>query len=281
MGLFFVDKHEKLTKAMHRACERSNAAKLQAALSGGADVNAVAWGMTALARAASKGFVEGVRILLEKKADPNIKDDEGETALIKAVNENAPEITKLLLDNGADVNAARRDGRTALHLAAQYGRGDLVKMLLAKGADPKAADNRMNTPADMARSYYSRIADLISSHEKREPATRPAPAVAPAPLPATGGWRLTAKDEVSNVTEKPEIGYRLTEIFNFGAGIYTRIARNMQTGAESQSLKFFDEFADRAALDRAQEALVRLGGEAPAAKPAKPSLAARPQGGNP
>src|SRR5262249_55210207 len=146
-----------------------------------------------------------------------------------------------------------------------------------KGADTEAADNRMNTPADAAQTHYPRVAELIRKHgaKKQQPADEPVRAE---------GWRLTASDEVSNVTEKAGIGYRLTEIFNFGSGIYTRFAHNIQTGAESQSLRFFDEFTDPAALNRAREALTRLGGEAAegaSRKLDKPSLPARLQGGNP
>jgi hypothetical protein len=168
-------------------------------------------------------------------------------------------------------------------MAAQWGRGDIVKMLLDKGADPKAADNRMNTPADMARSSYYRVADLINEWEKKLDRKKAPPAPEPVKSATVVGWRLTAKDEVSNVAEKPEIGYRLTEIFNFGSGIYTRIARNMSTGAESQSLRFFDEFADRTSIERAKLALTRLGGEMPEAARGidKPSLNPRPQGGTP
>jgi hypothetical protein len=278
MGLFFTDKQEKLLANLHRACERKDAAKVQEALAAGADPNGLRRGSTPLRRAIGKGFADGVRLLLEKKADPNVKGEEGWTPLMLAVYENSAEIARMLIDNGADVNTARNDGRTALHLAGQYGRGDIVKLLLASGADANVTDNRMNTPADVARSSYSRIADLIFQKERKKEPEKPAPA---APAAANVGWRLTAKDEVANVTERAGIGYRLTEIFNFGSGIYTRIARNMNTGAESQSLRFFDEFADRAAIDRAQEALTRLGGEAPEDARRKPSLVVKPQGGAP
>jgi hypothetical protein len=131
----------------------------------------------------------------------------------------------------------------------------------------------MNTPADLADKEYPRLADMIRGKQPDD--FRKASEMPPE------GWQLTAKDEVSSVVEKAGIGYRLTEIFNFGSGIYTRIARNITTGAESQSLRFFDEFTDHAAIDRAREALVRLGGEAaPSNKLDKPALT-RPQGTSP
>jgi hypothetical protein len=161
----------------------------------------------------------------------------------------------MLVDGGAQVNARQTDNNwTALHFAARNGRGNVVTYLLEKGADREAADERMNTPADLAASKYPKLADLIHG---------PKPAEQPKEPESVVGWRLSAPDEVSNVTEKPDIGYRLTEIFNFGAGTYTRIAQNMKTGAESQTLRFFDEFTNRASIEIAREALTRLGGKAP------------------
>ena len=49
---------------------------------------------------------------------------------------------KLLLDRGADVNAADNDGQTPLHHASrEYEVIDAVTLLLDRGADVNAADN--------------------------------------------------------------------------------------------------------------------------------------------
>ena len=269
MGLFTGDKHEKLFNVLLRACESGNVAKMREAIAAGADVNHKGRPGTPLDVCIDKNFTQGVRILLESKADPNVvTENDRTTGLMRAVRYGYADIVKLLLEHGADVNAARLDGQTALHGAACYGRGDIVKLLLDNGANPAAADNCMNTAADASR--YPRISDLIRSKQTPEPCH-------PVPEGPALGWQLTARDEVSNIVEKPGIGYRLTEIFNFGSGIYTRIAHNLESGAESQSLRFFDEFTDREAIDRAQAALVHLGGETPAGKLGKPSLSTRTQ----
>lgn len=255
MGFFKTEK-EKLQRRFHRARERGDAEKLRAAIADGADIEdrgGSYW--TALYRAVDANEKECVAILLENKADPNVKSSQGHTPLMEAARDGHFEIAKMLIDYGADVKAARSDdGQTALHLAAKWGRGDVVKLLLDKGADPKAVDHRMNAPADLADKEYPRLADLIRG---KQPDDFRKAAEAP-----PEGWHLTARDEVSSIAERAEIGYRLTEVFNFSSGIYMRIAHNMKTGAESQSLRFFDEFTDKGAIDRAREALVRLGGDA-------------------
>jgi ankyrin repeat protein len=90
-------------------------------------------GSTPLMYAALYGDVRGVRLLLEKSADPNTRNDAGTTALLWGVDE--PETARLLLENGADANVRSADGLTPLLLAAgRFGSSDVVKLLLDHGA---------------------------------------------------------------------------------------------------------------------------------------------------
>lgn len=61
-------------------------------------------GTTPLMLATQLRFVEGARILLAKKADVNETNNQGETALIRAVQLRDSEMVRLLLKNGADVD---------------------------------------------------------------------------------------------------------------------------------------------------------------------------------
>ena len=94
-------------------------------------------GDTPLMYAALYGDAAAVRLLLEKGADPNLRNNSGATALMWAVDD--PEKTKLLLERGADAKARSDDGRNPLVMAAgRYGSSAILKLLLDHGANPSA-----------------------------------------------------------------------------------------------------------------------------------------------
>jgi hypothetical protein len=99
-------------------------------------------GAPVLMVAASRGHVPIVEALLNEGADPNVKNQEGTTALMKAIPH--IEIVRLLIAKGADVNAAhdRGDlqGVTALMLAALGDNAATVSALLEAGANVKSQD---------------------------------------------------------------------------------------------------------------------------------------------
>ncbi|OAD75837.1 hypothetical protein PHYBLDRAFT_165817 [Phycomyces blakesleeanus NRRL 1555(-)] len=76
---------------------------------------------TALHIAASIGFTQGVKLLLEHpKVIQDTLDINGQTALHKAVISNHPTILKLLLDNGSRLDLKDNNGRLPLHLAVLH-----------------------------------------------------------------------------------------------------------------------------------------------------------------
>lgn len=92
-----------------------------------------AGGITPLMYAALYGDVASARMLIDKGADPNARNDAGATALMWAID--SLEMTRLLLERGADLTVRSADGRTALLLAAgRAGASDVVKALLDRGA---------------------------------------------------------------------------------------------------------------------------------------------------
>ncbi|HYM10292.1 MAG TPA: ankyrin repeat domain-containing protein [Bryobacterales bacterium] len=91
-------------------------------------------GSTALMYAALYGDASSMRLLLEKGADPNARNDGGATALMWAADD--AEKTRLLIERGADVNAKSEDGRTPLLIASGvFGNTAVMKLLLEHGAD--------------------------------------------------------------------------------------------------------------------------------------------------
>jgi ankyrin repeat protein len=79
---------------------------------------------TVLEDAIFSGDAETVAVLLNKGADPNGKDSDGDTPLCWAVWRCEPQIARLLLDRGADPNLKGKDGETPLSRAMEYVRNN-------------------------------------------------------------------------------------------------------------------------------------------------------------
>ena len=64
--------------------------------------------------AAFWGYLDIARLLVEKGADVDARDDTGVTALMNAAWDQRLELVEFLIEKGADVNARDQDGKTAL-----------------------------------------------------------------------------------------------------------------------------------------------------------------------
>jgi len=85
-----------------------------------------------LYKASSGGHIEAVQVLLQRKADPNNKE---ESTLHIATRWDNVAIVRLLIENQADVNAVEGDTGTALHRAAEWNCVESAKILLEHKAD--------------------------------------------------------------------------------------------------------------------------------------------------
>jgi ankyrin repeat protein len=157
---------------------------------------------TALKKAAWAGNTEIARLLIEKGADVNSKDEFGWTPLMfAAISERDPvDVARLLIEKGADVNSKLKDGVTPLMFAASAGnlevlklviekgadvnykyesdwtplmsaakaegdRIEVVKLLIEKGADINAKDERGETPLSIAEKYnQSKVVQYLKEH---------------------------------------------------------------------------------------------------------------------
>jgi ankyrin repeat protein len=102
-----------------------------------------------------------VKLLLDKGANIETRDWNGQTPLIRAAAYGQHGIMKVLLEGGADIEAHDDDGQTALIAAACGGCSsidegdtlDSVRVLLERHADVEAKDKRGHTALMVAASY--------------------------------------------------------------------------------------------------------------------------------
>jgi ankyrin repeat protein len=175
--------HTEMKRAIFKAAEDGDAAKIRELVAAGADPNTsyVGVGRTPLHEAAAEGQLEAMKTLLELGADPNHADVYGATPLHRAAgggrrkhwDTGAPhhEGARVLIDHGADVNAAKERGVTPLHLAAARNDVETAKLLLAHGAkvNAKTTDGKA-TPLTFALegACHPEVADVLREHGGKE-----------------------------------------------------------------------------------------------------------------
>ena len=93
-----------------------------------------------LIAAVKSGNTAGVRSLIARRTDVNVRAVDGTTALHWAVRSASAASVDLLIAAGADLNAVNRYGVSAVSLAAGQGDGGLLTRLLAAGASLHVAD---------------------------------------------------------------------------------------------------------------------------------------------
>lgn len=106
--------------------------------------------------------IETVRFLLQSKADPNAKDNDGRTPLIAAATNGFTDVVEALAGAGADLNHQDKDGATALHGAILFQHESTAALLIAGGANVNPADGQKLTPLHhAARKGDRKLADLL------------------------------------------------------------------------------------------------------------------------
>jgi ankyrin repeat protein len=95
------------------------------------------------------------REMIERGADihARAKNPAGVMPVHSAASVRDIETMRLLLDRGADVNARQQLGFTPLHAAAGNGDTAMADLLLSRGADPRARSDDGKTPADVAEQH--------------------------------------------------------------------------------------------------------------------------------
>ncbi len=116
-----------------------NTEKARELVEAGLPVDTVAKnGFTMLHAAAQEGKGPLVEFLLEKGANPTLKNKYGQTPLYAALDH--PSLLPGLVKAGGDVNMANKNGETLLMTAAFTSAPEATKLLLELGADPLKVD---------------------------------------------------------------------------------------------------------------------------------------------
>jgi len=139
---------------LHHACKGGNCDMVKMLLDRGACAEIRdQHGRTPLRLAAQEGHLNAVQFLLDADANVQIdaKDREGRTALWIAARNGYEEIASLLLARAADVHATTWTcGATVLFAACQGGHLDVVHLLLGAKATVNTRDNQDRTPLYVA-----------------------------------------------------------------------------------------------------------------------------------
>ncbi len=152
-------------KRLIDAARKGQTEKIRILLETDVDVDAVDdSGRTALHWAVDYDVkdIAGLKLLLDRGADVNVQDTDGNTVLMGAVFGRESSTAQFLLDAGADANMIDIEGKTALHLAAQHGYWDMITILLSAGADTGMVDIMGDTPLILsARDGHDRAIEYL------------------------------------------------------------------------------------------------------------------------
>ncbi len=136
---------------LHIVVARSDALWVRFLLQRGADPNIRnKKGMTPLQLATAMGFTEGVEELIKKGASVNVSDQTGETPLIAAVHARNVALVRLLLEKGADPDRNDNSGRSARDYVALQNGNTLMQQEF-ENADAKRA--KAGTKRDYGPSF--------------------------------------------------------------------------------------------------------------------------------
>ncbi|KAJ5770891.1 uncharacterized protein N7511_002942 [Penicillium nucicola] len=127
-----------------------------------------------LLEATREGLETVVRLLIERAADINTRDNDGNTPLAIASRAISEEVVRLLIDRGADINTCNNSGDTPLAHALDARREEVAILLIERGADINTRDNSRRTPLAIAsRASSEKVVRLlidrgaeINTHDK-------------------------------------------------------------------------------------------------------------------
>ena len=118
---------------------------------------------TALCYAAGCRALETARLLMERGADVNSRDDFGITPLIEAVRSNCLEMASMLVQNGANPNLGSVKNPPLIH-AVRNNSLNMIELLVSYGVNVNRRDICGSTPLMMAQEHgFTEAARLLAA----------------------------------------------------------------------------------------------------------------------
>jgi len=108
------------------------------------------FGITPLHVAATIGNDSMIQVLLDNKADINLKDKSGSTALHDAARKGHESVVKILIKHGTNIDEKRNRGKTPLHVAVENNHENIVKLILENEGNVNSKNEYGDTPLHIA-----------------------------------------------------------------------------------------------------------------------------------
>ncbi|OAY57200.1 potassium channel SKOR isoform X2 [Manihot esculenta] len=149
---FHIGKQEaELALRVNSAAYHGDLYELKGFARAGAGLNRTDYdGRSPLHLAASRGYEDITRFLIQEGVDINIKDKFGNTPLLEAIKNGHDHVASLLVEEKAELSLD--DAGSFLCSVVSHGDSDLLKRILSNGIDPNSKDYDHRTPLHVAAS---------------------------------------------------------------------------------------------------------------------------------